>query len=236
MKPCKTLLLRGCVFLLAAVPAYCQRGEIGIDAGQAADKFGGLTRFTGAVGDVHGRLAILEGKKDEGSPDVVAGGEVRFPVDTAHHANEFALFGGVEFHFTKGFSAGFHVQVRKILVPPSTVQGQFFNRYNIELLQLPLIVEYKFGPGRNVFLRAEGEPEFRPRFRGTSATATSSLPVPGFDHGYAVRGSLGYVFGKWYANGSYETRYFKFTPGLGNPSGLYNWRSDFATGGVGILF
>jgi hypothetical protein len=236
MTPCKTQLARVCVFLLAAVPAYGQRGELGIDAGQASDKFGGLTRFNGVVGDVYGHLTILEGKEKEGSPDVVAGGEIRFPVDTGHHANEFAVFGGVNFHFTRAFSFGVRGQIRKILVPPSTVQGQVFNRDNIELLQLPIVVEYKFGPGRNLFVRAGGQPEFRPRFRSTSATASSSLPIPGFDHGYTVGGSLGYIFGKWYAKGTYETRYFKFTPSLGNPSGLYNWRGDFVTGGVGILF
>lgn len=236
MKPGKSQLVHVLIFLLAAIPAYCQRGELGIDAGQASDKFGGLSRFSGVVGDVNGKLVILEGNEKGESPNVVAGGEIRFPVDTGHHANEFALFGGVEFQFTRAFSAGLHAQVRKMLMPPSTVQGQTFNRETFELFQLPLVVQYKFGPARRLFLRAEGEPEFRPRFRNTTATANSSLPIPNLDHAYTVRGSLGYTFGNWYARGSYETRYFKFVPSLGNPSGLYNWRSDFMTGGVGILF
>jgi hypothetical protein len=63
------------------------------------------------------------------------------------------------------------------------------------------------------------------------------LPHPSFDHGYTFRGSVGYTFGKWwYVKGSYETRYFKFADNLGNPSSLYNWKSNLITGGVGLRF
>jgi len=62
------------------------------------------------------------------------------------------------------------------------------------------------------------------------------LPNPKFDHGYFVRGSLGYNFGKWYAKATYETRYFKFADNQNNPSGLYNWRTNLITGGLGFVF
>ena len=57
------------------------------------------------------------------------------------------------------------------------------------------------------------------------------------DHGYTLRGSLGYTFNKWYyVRASYETRYFKFASTSGNPNDLYNWKSNLVTGGVGIKF
>src|ERR1700722_12220999 len=42
MKLCKMQVVRVCLFLLAAVPAYCQRGTFGIDVGQTSDKFDSL--------------------------------------------------------------------------------------------------------------------------------------------------------------------------------------------------
>ena len=246
MKLCKTLTVKRtmmrtiggvCLILLAIVPAYGQgqRGNLGIDFGQTSDKFGALSRSTAGVGDVNGLLVVRQGKEKDGSPSIVAGGDVRFPSDTRNHANEFALFGGVMFRFNKSFSAGFHVQVHKLLVPPSTVDNQVFNRNNMELLELPIVLEYKFGPNKHFFLQAQGAPEFRPRWR-SSASGASPLPNPAFDHAYFVRGSLGYNFGKWYARGTYETRYFKFTPGPGNPSNFYNWSTNMATAGVGLAF
>ena len=237
MKLCKTQIVRvcsffACLFFLATVPAFAQHGNIGIDVGETADRFGNLARHTDPAGDVNGEVVVHGGAK-ESWPYVLAGGEIRFPSDTNHHTTELAVYGGIKFAATKPFSAGFHVQVRKIYVPSSTVEGQVFNRNDIELLEIPLFVEYKFGPSRHVFIRAEGAPEFRPRFRGTAA---NQLPNPGYDHGYFVRGSLGYNFGKWYAKGAYETRYLKYTPSLGNPLGLNNWRSDLATVGVGLNF
>jgi hypothetical protein len=235
MTPCKRQIVRVCLFLLAAAPVYAQRGNIGIDVGEISDRFGSLQRFTDPSGDVNGQFIVLRGNAKEAAPNVVAGGEIRFPSDTTHHATEFAVYGGLEFHAGSAFSFGFHAQVRKILVPPSAVDGQVFNRNNFELLQLPPFLEYKFGPGKHAFVRAEGEPEFSPRFR-VSSTGATPLPHPNFNYGYTVRGSVGYIFGNWYAKASYETRYFKFTPNLGNPGGLYNWRTDFATVGAGLIF
>jgi hypothetical protein len=238
----KTLMVRVCLILIsvvfmAIIPAYGQgqRGRIGIDFGQTSDKFGALPQATAAVGDVNGELVVLRAKAKGESPDVVAGGEIRFPFNTTNHANEFSVFGGVMFHFKSSFTAGFHVQVHKLIVPPSIIDNQTFNRNNMELLEIPLVVEYKFGPGKHVFLEAQGAPEFSPRFR-TSRSGPTGIPNANFDYGYFIRGSLGYNFAKWYARGTYETRYFKFNPGLGNPSNLYNWRTNFATAGVGLVF
>jgi hypothetical protein len=121
-------------------------------------------------------------------------------------------------------------------MPAAFVNGQVLNRDNLELLQLPVVIKYKFGPGNRAFVEASGEPEFTPRFK-RSRLATVQLPNPSFDHGYTLRGSVGYTFGKWwYVKGSYETRYFKFAETLGNPSSLYNWKSNLITGGVGVKF
>jgi len=233
----KTMIFGVCVGLLALVPAYGQnqRGNLGIDFGQTSDKFGALSRSSAAVGDVNGLVVVRQGKQKDGSPSIVVGGEVRFPSNTTNHANEFALFGGVMFRFNKSFSAGLRAQVHKLLIPPSTVDNQIFNRNNMELIEFPLVLEYKFGPEKHYFVQAQGAPEFRPRWR-SPASGPTPLPDPAFDHAYFVRGSLGYNFGKWYARGTYETRYFKFTPGLGNPSNFYNWNTNMATLGVGLLF
>jgi hypothetical protein len=47
---------------------------------------------------------------------------------------------------------------------------------------------------------------------------------------------VGYTFGKWYAQGTYATRYFKFDQNPNNPSNLYNWKSNMITAGVGVTF
>jgi len=47
---------------------------------------------------------------------------------------------------------------------------------------------------------------------------------------------MGYNFGKWYLKANYESRYFKFAVGNGNPSNLYDWKSNVITGGVGLNF
>jgi hypothetical protein len=233
MKRWKTPIARVCLFFLATVPAYCQRGTLGVDVGQTSDKFGGLARNKGEEANLQGEMIVLQSSDTEHGADVVAGGELRFPVDTALHAREYALYGGVAFRFNKSLSAGFHIQVHRIYLPPSTVAGQIFNRSRLSLLEVPGFVEYKFGPAKHAFVRGEGGMEFSPRYK---AAAGSVLPNPNLDHGYFVRGSVGYNFGKWYVKGNYETRYFKFRQGLGNPSGLYNWRSDMITGGVGVVF
>jgi hypothetical protein len=237
---CVGLFLLAALVFLTARPALAQeentqRGNLGIDVGEIADRFGSLPRFTDPVGDVNGEVIVLRGGEKEGWPNVLAGGEIRFPTNTQNHATEFAFYGGLGFKVTGSFTAGFHVQVRKIYVPPSSVDDQTFNRDNMELLQLPLFGEYKFGTGKRIFIRAEGEPEFHPRFK-TSKRGPIPLPTPSLDHGYTLRGSVGYNFGKWYAKGSYETRYFKFADNLGNPGGINNWRTDSATVGVGLNF
>ena len=246
MKLCKTQIAQVILFLLAtflavvpasaqAVPPSAQRGNIGIDVGEISDKFGGLSRSTDPAGDVNGEFIVLRGSEKNGWPNVIAGGDFRFPSDTSVHATEFGLYGGLEFRVTSTLSAGFHVGVRKLYVPPSTIDNQTFNRYNMELLETPLFVEYKFGPAKHVFVRAEGAPEFRPRFK-VSSKGAPDLPNPNLDYGYFLRGSVGYNFGKWYARGGYETRYFKYTTSLGNPGGLNNWRTDLPSVGVGLNF
>ena len=80
----------------------------------------------------------------------------------------------------------------------------------------------------------QGAPEFTPRFK--KAGSTLQLPHPNFDHGYFVRGTVGYSLGKWYVKASYESRYFKFLENPNNPTNLYNWRSNVITGGVGFVF
>jgi hypothetical protein len=240
MKLCKTHVVRvrllfPAIFFLASVPAYCQRATVGIDFGQTSDKFGNSARTTDFEGGLEGQVIVLQGKEKSGNPDVVAGGEALFPSSTSTHATEYAVFGGVIFHPRGAFSVGFHVQIRKLLLPPTVSAGMVFNRSNFELLQTPLVIEYKFGRARHAFVEAQGEPEFTPHFKAPAAGA-SPLPNPNFNYGYTVRGSVGYNFGKWYAKATYETRYFKFTQTLGNPGGLYNWRTDRATAGVGLVF
>jgi len=236
MRLCKThFIFFICLFFLATVPAYCQRGTLGLDVGQTSDKSGGITAGSGLEADLEGEFAVIRGGGKQNWPSIVAGGELRFPTDTQHHATEYAVYGGPMFRFGSHFSAGFHVQVRKILVPPSNQNGVAFNRLDFKLLELPFLAEYKFSTApRHAFLRAEISPEFTPHYK--SPVANYSLPNPSFDHGYDIRGSVGYIFGKWYAKATYETRYFKFASTLGNPNDIYNWRTNRITGGVGYVF
>ncbi len=234
MKPGTLRIACVILIVLAAVPAYCQRGTLGIDVGQTADKFGNTDRTTSGEGQIDGRLIVFKGSGKEGSADVVAGGEARLPFDTKNHATELALFGGPEFRFGKGFSAGFHVQFRKAYLPATTLDSLSFARSNMTLLELPVIVEYKFGTNGRGFLQAQASPEFTPHFK--RAATGPSLPNPNMDHGYSLRGTAGYNFGKWYAKASYESRYLKFSPDAGNPGGVYNWRTDVITGGIGLSF
>jgi hypothetical protein len=240
MNLCKSQLVRVCLLLAAALPASAQVGQhgmFGLDFGETSDRFGILPRSTAALGEVSGQFTVLSPNSlKEGWPSLVAGGEIRFPSDTSNHATEFAVFAGLMFRVNPALSVGFHGQVRKIYLPSSTIDGQIFSRDKMELLELPLVVQYKFGPDRRAFFEAQGIPEFTPRFRNPSS-GESILPSPNLDHAYSIRGTLGYNFGKWYARASYETRYFKFTNvNNGNPNGLYNWRSDNATAGVGLVF
>ena len=240
MKRCKPHLVRTSVFLLfllATVPAYCQRGTIDINAGQTSDQFGALKSVTGADLDLNGELIVKKPSAKNGGPSIVAGGEVRVPTDDTNHAKEFAIFGGLEFHVRSSFSIGVNAQIRKIDLPAATVDNQVIVRDNLEMLQLPIVIKYSFGPSHRAFVHIQGEPEFSPRYRAPKSGLTLlSLPHPNFDHGYTLRGSVGYTFGKWYAQATYQTRYLKFVENAGNPSSLYNWKSNVITGGVGLVF
>ena len=248
IEPGKTWILIVCFFLFAAFSAYAQQpapapqlapeephGNIGIDFGVISDRFGALPSATTGVGVVSGQYAIYQGSKREQVPDIVIGGEVVLPTGTAEHANEFAGFGGPMFHFTDQFTAGFHVQVRKLDLPTSVINGQSFIRNNMLLLELPLVLNYKFLADKKAFVEAQVSPEFSPHFSNSSA-GPSPYPHPSLDHGYTIRGIVGYNFEKFYLRGTYETRYFKFSPGLGNPDFLYNWKTNYATVGVGVTF
>lgn len=229
----KTHAVLVCLMALAAVPAYCQRGTFGIDVGQSSDKFGALPSVSGLVVGIDGEITILKGNKKEGGASIVAGGEIRLPSDTQNHAKELAVFGGPAFQY-HNLTIEAHAQIRKIYTPPSTVDNQVFVRDKIELLEIPLVFRYNFGSAKHAFIEAQGAPEFSPRFRSNGSL--SPLPNPHFDHGYFVRGTVGYVFGKYYAKASYESRYLKFAADPFNPNGLYNWRTNTISGGVGFAF
>jgi hypothetical protein len=233
MRRCKALAVSVSVLVLAAVPAFGQRGTFGVDVGQTSDKFGAQPSASGLIVGIDGQIAVLKAKQKEGGASVVAGGEIRLPSDTVNHAKEFAIFGGPAFQF-HSLSIGVNAQIRKIILPSSTVNNQFFVRNKMELLEIPLVIKYSFGASQRAYIQAEGAPEFSPRFR--SGGSTVFLPNPNFDHGYFVRGTAGYTFGKWYAKISYETRYFKFLENAGNPSNLYNWRTNVISGGAGFAF
>jgi len=234
MKRCATLGVGVCLFLMAVGSARAQqRGYVGIYAGATSDTFGSLPTANGAGVGVDGQIAVLKADPKKQTPNIVAGGEIVLPADTQTHAKEFAVFGGPEFPF-HNFTFGFHAQVRKIYLPPSTVDNQNFVRDKMELLEIPVVVRYKFGPANRVFVEAQGAPEFSPRFRSNGSL--SGLPNPNFGHGYFVRGTVGYNFGKWYAKAACQNRYFKFVENAGNPLNLYNWKTNSVYGGIGIVF
>jgi hypothetical protein len=220
---------------LAAVPAYCQRGTLDLNAGETSDRFAALPIVNSAVIDINGDVTVKKPSAKVGGPSIVAGGEVRFPSDTTNNPKQFAVFGGFAFQATSHFSIAVHAQVRKIDLPVATINNQIFVRDNLELLQIPIVLKYNFGPDKRVFVHVQGEPEFTPRYQTAKETLVS-LPHPNFDHGYTLRGSVGYSFGKWYAQGTYETSYFRFVENTGNPSNLYNWKSNMITAGVGVNF
>lgn len=243
MKHCKTDLVRAFSFFLAAIffaslaalPAFSQRGDIAINGGETADHFGGQSRSTGADVALDGEVLVFKSADRDRGADVVFGGEVRFPQDTNNHASEQAIYAGPLFHFGKHFSAGIHVQVHRLALPPEFSGGLVFNRDRFELLEIPGFLEYKFGPDNHFFVRAEGGNEFSPHFKNPPS-GPEPFAHPQLDHGYSVRGTLGYNFGKWFVKGTVQTRYFKFNPNVGNPDNVYNWRSDFVTAGVGLNF
>ena len=98
MKHCNALLVRICLILLAVVPAYCQRGALGVDIGNTSDKFSSLPAVNGLEFAIDGKVAVLQANPKTGRPAIVAGGEIRLPTDTGNHAREYAIFGGPEFN------------------------------------------------------------------------------------------------------------------------------------------
>jgi hypothetical protein len=247
IEPGKSWILILCFFLLAAFSAYAQQpaplpeaeeqvGNIGLDFGLISDRFGATPSATTAVGILSAQGAIIQGNQKTQSPDIVIGGEVVLPTGTSQHADEFAGFVGPMFHFTDQFTAGFHLQVRKLDLPNGLLpSGQSFIRNNMLLLELPLVLNYKFLEDKKAFVEAQILPEFSPHFSNSSA-GPSPFPHPSLDHGYTLRGIVGYNFEKFYVRGTYESRYFKFSPGMGNPYFLYNWKTNYATVGVGVTF
>jgi hypothetical protein len=227
--------------LFASLPAYAQHGTIGVDFGETTDHFGGQSSVTGAIGGIDGEVIVWKSPDRQHGADIVAGGEVRWPEDASNHASEQAIYGGFAFHFGEHLSAGIHVQIRRLVPPPSyasglvTNGGVVFNRDHMELLETQGFVQYKFGPDNRAFARIEGAPEFSPRFHPSPNGAEPFLK-PNFDHGYAIRGTVGYNFGRWYVKGTYQLRYLKFETNFNNPDDVYNWRNTFVTGGVGFNF
>jgi hypothetical protein len=233
MKCCKTHLVCVCLFLAAAVPAFCQRGNFGIDVGNSSDKFDSLSSVNGVIVGVDGQLTVLKANQKSGRPELVAGGEISLPSDTANHPKEYAVFGGPRFHI-RDLSIGFNVQVHRIVLPTANVDNQFFSRYTLNLLETPVVLKYTFGADKRTFIELQGAPELTPHYKRSSSAII--LAHPNFDHGYFVRGSLGHTFGIWYAKANYETRYFKFNNDPENPNGLYNWKSNLIWGSVGFSF
>jgi hypothetical protein len=223
----------------AALPAFAQEGPtgfIGLEFGRTSDKFGALSPVNGPLGAVEGQWVVIKGSGKTQTPSIVVGGEARFPTDTNRHASEFAAYGGPQFHFGDGFMLGFHLQIRKIYVPPGQLDGGPLNRDKLLMLELPVVLSYKFGPSRRAFVQAQGSAEFTPWYKATTSTP-SPLPTPSFDYGYSGRAAVGYAFNsKWYAKAEYQTRLLKFNPGASNPLLLLNWRANQITGGVGLIF
>jgi hypothetical protein len=225
-----------CLLFFLTLPAFAQRGTLGLDVGETSDLFqGGSGRATSALVGVDGQVAILKGSPKDDLPSLVAGGEILLPSDTSAHATEFAAFTGPEFQFGHHFFAGFHVEARKVYLPAGTLNGELFGRKNMLLLELPALVGYRFGPGNHAFIEAQGSAEFSPHFTST-ANSQSIYPNPTFDHGYVVRAIAGYTFGRWYAKATYETRFLKFGQNISNPNDLYNWRTDAVFAGFGLSF
>lgn len=242
MTRCKTQRVYVCLLILSAVivtiPAFGQvgdRGFIGLEAGQTSDKFGGLAPVKGPMGGVEGEFILLKGTEKNATPNVVVGGEIRFPSDTTKHASEFAAYAGPHFRAGSHWSIGFNAQVRRLYVPPGELEGGTFNRDKMLIFEIPFFAEYRFGALRHAFVQLQASPEFSGRLSST-VSQPSPLPKPLFDLGYSGRVSAGYIFGKWYAKATYQSRYLKFHQGLGNPLDLYTWHADQITGGVGIVF
>jgi hypothetical protein len=234
MKLCKSHLVAVCLFFLAVVPAFGQRGYFGVDIGESSDKFDSQPQETGLIFDIEGQLAVFKGNPKTGRPAIVAGGEILQPSNTADHAKEYAFFGGPAFPY-HNFVFSLHVQLRQLDLPVAFIDNQYFARDRFRVLETPPVIRYNFASGKRAFVEVMGAPEFTPHYHNSSLNL-APLPNPGFDHGYFIRGNVGYNFGRWYAQATYQTRYFKFVNNQNNPNGLYNWRTDLATGGVGVVF
>lgn len=243
MKPGKAAMVRAymvrtcfcLLFLLASLPAYSQRGNLDLNFGETRDQFGAQPPVSDGALDITGEVTVKKPNVKKGGPSIVAGGEVRVPSNDNNHSKEFAVYGGVAFAI-HNLSIGVDAEVRKIYMPPAFVDGQVLNRDNFGLFELPVVIKYKFGPEKRFFIHVHGQPEFTPHYK-TSPLSQVPLPRPAFNYGYTIGGSVGYDFGKWwYVKGSYQTRYFNFAQGPGNPTSLYNWKSNLATGGVGVRF
>jgi hypothetical protein len=241
MKCSKTHVVCVCVFFLATISAYGQqqqRFNLGVDAGESSDKFGSQAADSGFIVNLNAQGIILFANPKNGGPDVLAGAEAILPADTGNHAKEYNVYGGVRWH-VGNFSFGFDGGVRKILPPAAFIDNQYYNRDSMEFLEIPGTVRYNFWKNKRAFVQVQGAPEFGPRYHVPASSPLFSNPVlyePNFDHAYFIRASAGYNFGKWYAKATYENRYFNFHNNANNPEGLYNWKTNAVTGGVGIIF
>jgi hypothetical protein len=239
MKCSKAHLVCVCFFFLAAISAFGQqRINLGVDAGESSDKFGAQSAVSGFVVNLNAQGIILFGNKKSGTPDVIAGGEAILPSDTRNHGKEYALYGGLRWH-AGNFIFGFDAQIRKIVPPAAFLNNQYYNRDTLEFLEIPGTIRYTFGSGKRAFVQIYGAPEFGPRMLVPASSPLFTNPTlykPNFDHAYFVRGTVGYDFGKWYAKATYETRYIRFHNNANNPEGLYNWKTNAVTGGIGVNF
>ena len=70
------------VFLLAAVPAYCQRGTLDLNVGQTSDRFGSLAPVTSAVIDINGEVTVIPASAKNWTSE--RGGRRRGPSSCRH--------------------------------------------------------------------------------------------------------------------------------------------------------
>ena len=99
------------------------------------------------------------------------------------------------------------------------------------------MIKYKFGPAKKAFAEASGRSGIQPALsRHSPASLVLAAESQSSIMHTSRAGSLGYTFGNWYAKATYETRYFKFVENAGNPSNLYNWKSNLISGGIGVSF
>ena len=68
------------------------------------------------------------------------------------------MYGGVVFG-SHNFSVGIDGQFRKIYMPTAIVDNQVLNRDNMSLFELPVVIKYKFGPGKRAFIQVQGQPD-----------------------------------------------------------------------------